>query len=86
MTYETAKALLGQSIEFGYRIIENAIRTMPTYDFEKIPVIDDHSKIVAQKYGVCFTVYRNADFKKYYRMYLISSYVFREEKPANHPD
>lgn len=69
-----------QSVELGYIIIQDAVRNMPDEDFLKIPIIDPHTKISAQQYGVCFTVSRNYNLDKYYEMYIIGYNVFREDK------
>jgi hypothetical protein len=80
MDYQSAKELLQKNNEVGFQIIENAIRQMSDNEMLAIPVIDPHTKIVAEKYAWCFTIPLKSDYHRYYRMYLISSYVMRDEK------
>lgn len=82
MTYERAREILRKSNEIGYEVIEDAVRDMPQEEFLKIPVIDEYTRVAAQRYGWCFTVYRGGDFTRYYQMYLISSCLMREEKES----
>ena len=85
MTYEKAKESLAKLIEVGYSMVYDAVRNMPIEDFNAIPIIDAHTRIVAERYGVVFTVYRDHDFTRYYKLYLISSFLLREEKPVINP-
>lgn len=80
MTYETAKEVAKKANEVAYSVIEDAVRDIPDEDFLKIPIIDAYTRVAAQKYGWSFPVYRKGDFTKYYNMYILTSYLFREEK------
>lgn len=80
MTYERAKELLQKTNEIGYQIIEDAIHNLSKEEVLKIPIIDAHTKIVAEKYAWCFSVSIDGSYEKYFQFYLISSYILREEK------
>lgn len=81
MTYETAKELSKKANEIAFSLIEDVIRDLLDEEFLKIPVIDDHTRIVAQKYAWCFTRSKRGDYQTYWEMYIISNCIMREEKP-----
>lgn len=80
MTYEKAKELARKSDEVAFTIIEEAVRDMPQEEFLKIPVIDEYTKVAAQRYGWCFTSIRSGDYSKYHQCYMFGMYVMRDEK------
>jgi len=83
MIYENAKRIANGLSISAYEVIEDSLRDLPKEEFNKIPIIDPHTKIVAEKYGICFSHNFRGDYANCWNMYIICSCVFREEKPYN---
>jgi len=81
MIYENAKNIVCGLINSSYEIMQDALMSMGKKEFDKIPVIDAQTRVVAEKYAVCFTHHVNKNYNEYYIVYLIGSFLFREEKP-----
>jgi len=82
MVYEQARKIANQLSITSFEVIEDSLRDLPKEEFDKIPIIDAHTKISAQNYGICFTHNFRGDYVNHWNMYLICGYLFREEKPA----
>lgn len=67
-----------QQSEILIRAFEERLETMSDEEFVQLPLIDEETKRVAEKYGLCMAIHRNKDYTGYYRVYVIFTYIFRE--------